>query len=302
MKHIFVVIALLLSLSSLADEPLCESTDSDCISVEQWQFSVAIGAGVLTNPLAGGDNIPLLVIPYVSYYRDHFFIENTTVGYTFIDQPLFDVSVIVEPNVEQAFFERFHLRNIIAPGASLSASDKIVDSSEGNIEAPGDELTSGITVPVSIDDISKRDWAIDSGLLGHWYVGQHNKVSFQWLSDISGTYKGQHAKIAYHHNISLFAHNAAKLQLIGGLQWKDKSLVDYYYGIDGDDNVDESLHYQGRSTITPFFGITLNYNINDDWVFKASVKQQFLGSGITDSPLIEKGDVTYFFIGGIYVF
>ncbi|KAF7764725.1 outer membrane protein [Pseudoalteromonas citrea] len=295
MKYLFAMAALFFSLFCIAEEPLCQHNNDNCIGVGQWQVSVAVGAGVLTNPLSGGDNLPLLVVPYVSYYRDKFFLENTTMGYTFAESTDFDLSVITEPNTEQAFFERFHIRNLIAPGT--------YGTTEGNIVSESD-----VTVPVtpervvSIDDIAKRRWALDSGLLGHWYLSENSKVSLQWLHDISGTYQGSHVKAAYHYQMKPLENVPIKLHLMAGVHWKDGSLVNYYYGLHERDGVDESLFYSGESVLTPVVGATINYKLSDDWVVKLSMKRQFLGSGIKNSPLIEKSHVTYLFVGGVYAF
>ncbi|WP_138593510.1 MipA/OmpV family protein [Pseudoalteromonas aurantia] len=295
MKYLFAMTALLVSLFSVAEESLCQHSDDNCISVDQWQVSVAVGTGVLTNPLSGGKNLPLLVVPYVRYYHDKFFLENTTVGYTFAESADFDLSIIAEPNTEQAFFERLHIRNLIAPGTYGVADGTIVGESEGNVPVSPERT-------VSIDDIAKRGWALDSGLLGHWYLNENSKLSLQWLHDISGTYQGSHIKAAFHHEMKPLASVPVKFHFMAGLHWKESSLVDYYYGLHERDGVDESLFYSGKSVLTPVVGATINYKLSDDWVVKLSAKRQFLGSGITNSPLIEKSHVTYFFVGGVYAF
>ncbi|MBE0370192.1 MipA/OmpV family protein [Pseudoalteromonas aurantia] len=302
MKYFIAAIAWLLSTSTFASSSLCNSSDSDCVNTSQWQFSVAIGIGELTNPLAGGDNIPLFVIPYVSYYRDRFFLENTTLGFTLLDKPKFDLSFIVEPNSEQAFFEQFHLRNIIAPGSYVATDGNIVDSPDGALEIPDDVTPPIEQREVTVDDIANRKWAIDSGLLGHWYINDSSKLSMQWLHDVSGVYRGHHAKVTYHYEFRAISKLPVNVRLIAGVHWKENALVDYYYGLRSSDEIDEQLYYQGRSVLNPFLGATLQYKLTDDWQLKASVKRQFLGAGITDSPLIRKDDVNYFFIGGVYAF
>ena len=66
--------------ASSADD--CNGPSSDCVAVGHWNFSVALGAGIRTNPVAHGANIPLVVIPQFSYYGKRVFIENLDLGVT----------------------------------------------------------------------------------------------------------------------------------------------------------------------------------------------------------------------------
>lgn len=268
----------------------CSDTGNECIDINEWHFSVAIGVGTLTNPLHGGDHIPLLVVPFFSYYGERLFLENTTLGYTLLEEPSFDVSIILEPNADKAFFERSNLRNIISPEflSSVSAVD--------NSEPKGEEKV------ITIDDIGKRQWAIDVGLLGHWYITPKSKITMQWLHDVTSRYSGHHAKVSVSHEMILPIQQPLKVRFEAGLHWKSQHLVDYYYGLSARDNVEEAHFYQGSSTLSSFASIAVNYQLTTDWQLKFSVKKQFMGSGITNSPLINSNDVTYVFLGGVYAF
>ena len=76
-KSFTCLLAMLFGLSPVraatADD--CKESSGDCVAVGKWNFSLALGAGVRTNPLLDGENIPLLVIPEFSYYGRRFFID-----------------------------------------------------------------------------------------------------------------------------------------------------------------------------------------------------------------------------------
>ena len=78
MKY-YLLLLLLFSQFCAAD---CEQASDSCAAVGEWKFSLSVGAGVYTNPLHGGDNIPLILIPKISYYGEQVFFENNTLGYT----------------------------------------------------------------------------------------------------------------------------------------------------------------------------------------------------------------------------
>ncbi|WP_172971692.1 MipA/OmpV family protein [Pseudoalteromonas sp. A25] len=300
MKQLLLTLCFMLTLHANAQS--CEPVSTECIEVGQWQFGLAVGAGVLTNPLSGGGNIPLLVIPYVSYYRDRFFLDNTTLGYTFNSSRHFDVSIIVEPNAEQAYFERFHVRNLIAPDSFFAASGTEVDSGIVPDGSLSDNELSPTVPKISIDDISKRKWTIDAGVLAHWYVDDGAKFTVSWLKDLKGVYNGQHATLSYSQQIALPDDISAKLQLKLGAHWQSEQLVDYYYGLRSRDSKDRKLYYQGKSTLSPFIALAFNYRLNARWQFKVSAKHKFLGAGISDSPLVKHQHTSSIFVGGLYEF
>ncbi|NOU50394.1 MipA/OmpV family protein [Pseudoalteromonas sp. JBTF-M23] len=300
MKQVLLAVSFMLTLQANAQS--CEPKSTECVAVGQWQFSVAIGAGVMTNPLFGGENIPLVVIPYISYYRDRFFWDNTTLGYTLSNTKHFDISVVIEPNAEQAYFERFHVRNLIAPESYFDASGTKVDSGilPDGTSSEGD--LSPITPRISIDDISKRKWTIDGGVLAHWYVNEGSKFTFSWLKDFKGVYKGQHSTLSYSQKVPLPEQLPAKLQLKLGAHWQSRQLVDYYYGLRSSDSKDPRLYYQGKSTVSPFVALAFNYRLSEKWQLKVSAKHKFLGSGISDSPLLKHHNTSSVFVGGLYEF
>ena len=115
------------SIGGSAEQSLCTDTNDECVAVGLWQISLAVGGGVLTNPVVGGDNIPLLVVPYVSYYNERFFLENTTIGYTFSDAPSFDLSAILELNGEQKYFNSLHAGNIIGVESASFNDSEVLD-------------------------------------------------------------------------------------------------------------------------------------------------------------------------------
>ncbi|MCF2857647.1 MipA/OmpV family protein [Pseudoalteromonas sp. SMS1] len=318
MKYFFFLLLIYTLTISPSSAASCAAEDQQCIEVGQWELAVAVGAGVITNPVRDGDNVPLVVLPYISYYGDKFFVDNTTVGYTFVEKPQYDLSLITQLNTERAYFERFHPSNILVSNSfsqeSGSPSNPVIDphpdtgtdsdspddidGDKDNVD-PDDKQTKK---SISIDDIAKRDWALDSGFLAHWYLEKYGKLSILWLHDVTGTYRGYHGQIDYSYHVPVGQPHIARLKLKVGAEYKSQKLVDYYYGISPLDTESEYHLYTGKATINPFVSIAFNYRLNQDWQLKFSAKQTWLGSGITDSPLIDKKYTSNVFIGGVYEF
>ena len=315
MKY-FIFLALLTHsvIAAASDSSTCSQDSEECVAVGQWHISAAIGGGVLTNPLHSADNIPLILIPYISYYNERFFLDNTTLGYTLQESHHFDFSIILELNSEQKYFNRSHAGNLIGVDAIYSESSDPISAPITDVDnpsSPNEDNSDSILPDTSksqeprqlfdLDDISKRDWALDAGLLAHWYIGERHKFSAQWAHDISDVYKGQHVRVSYKYAQSVFDW-PARFQLTTGLHWQSTKLIDYYYGLNEEDNVQQAFYYNGEQGITPFLGAAFNYRINKQWQFKFSAKRRFLSDSIVNSPIVQDRNQDYLFIGGLYEF
>ena len=78
------IVCLFCSGAAFAEED-CAAASDDCVAVGGWSLSVALGAGVRTNPLVHGQAIPLVVVPQFSYYGKRFFIDNLDPGVTLLE-------------------------------------------------------------------------------------------------------------------------------------------------------------------------------------------------------------------------
>nr|WP_275442937.1 MipA/OmpV family protein [Pseudoalteromonas sp. OOF1S-7] len=304
----------------------CETNPENCIAVSQWEISVALGAGVATNPLKDGTHSPLIVLPYVRYYSDRFFLDNTAIGYTFYDHRTFDVSWIAELNSEQAFFSRSRpgtvLRsNTLSPnineqinlpqievstGDSASGGDNVNVPNDVSVQVPDTDLDQDkeTVVPPSLtfDDLAKRKWAIDSGILAHWYISEQHKLKARLLHDVRGIYNGFHGSVEYSYKLPFGDPKFAQFQLKFGVDYKDAKLGSYYYGITHRDTELAHYRYQVNSTFNPYFGVAYNHRLSKNWQFKFTAKHQWLGSSIANSPIVDEGYTTSVFIGGVYAF
>ena len=90
----------------------CDAASPDCAVVGKWNFSLALGAGVRTNPLVQGQDLPLIVVPQFSYYGKRFYIDNLDVGLTALESAKNTLSLIASPGYDRIFFYRSDLQNI----------------------------------------------------------------------------------------------------------------------------------------------------------------------------------------------
>ena len=102
----------------------CAASSDECVPVGGWSLSVALGAGVRTNPVVHAKDIPLIVVPQFSYYGKRFFIDNLDPGFTLFEGETNTVSLIASPGYDRVFFYRSDLQNIFIGGTTSVAGGK----------------------------------------------------------------------------------------------------------------------------------------------------------------------------------
>ncbi|MCI2285787.1 MipA/OmpV family protein [Colwellia sp. MSW7] len=148
----------LLLLCSQAYATDCQKESEHCAEIGKWNFSVSLGAGMVSNPLHGGNNIPLVVIPTISYYGENIFFENNTLGYSFFENDHFIISAIGKLNYEKSYFSRRHPENILVDSSTSNTVISTPDTDDQNTNAPNEIIREPV---VNVNEVSDRDWAID---------------------------------------------------------------------------------------------------------------------------------------------
>jgi len=82
----------------------CKAPSSDCVARRCWNSGVTLGAGVRTNPLVHGRDIPLVVIPQFSYYGKRVFIDNLDLGVTLAESNTNSLNLVASPGYDRVFF------------------------------------------------------------------------------------------------------------------------------------------------------------------------------------------------------
>lgn len=275
----------------------CIATNDQCAPVNEWEFSLAVGAGILTNPLQGGKNIPLILIPKISYYGERIFFESNALGYSIYETNNFSLSAISSLNRENAFFSRWHTNNIFVPSISNGITDSSSDSGfdESISQTPDDSLST-----VNLDEVAKRKWALDAGLQANWFISQENQLKIQLLHDINNAYNGFNGKIEFNHRFADLGIANSQWQITTGINWLSKQQVDFYYGITENDTDNPRYYYQGKSAVNPYVKIDTNYKLNENWRLTFTARIEYLAQSISNSPLVKDNVIETIFLGVIY--
>ncbi len=189
-------------------------TEQD-ITTDRLHLSLSVGAGVITNPLHGGDNIPLVLIPQVAFYAEQWFFDNGRIGYSFLQTPKHHFNLVGELNSESRFFIDWHPKNVFSLQSSTLNNQFVMQ----------DEASSSRYV--DIDNLHKRQIALDAGIAYH-YVNEDHVFSVQALHDITDVYRGARAALQWQYHTVL---GKLKIKPTLGINYKSAELNSYFYGL-----------------------------------------------------------------------
>lgn len=262
--------ALLIAVSSqpVAAAPApCSAPSAECAVVGHWEISASFGAGQRSNPVAGKSDIPLVVIPHISYYGKRFFLENLELGYTLHDGDTSSFNIIATPGYDRVFFYRNDLQNIfVAGGTPLAGGSFVADSGRAFTSPP--RRTTYLVGP---------EWTFATGAV----TGQLNA-----LREVTGRHDGYEVRAALAVPLLESKHS---LVASTGLTWKSAEVVRYYYGVDE--------LYEPGSAFSPFVKLRYSVPLSDRWTANAFAHYEHLPGSIANSPIVSANHVTTVFAG-----
>jgi MipA family protein len=256
-----------------AAEDSCNSPSPECAVVGRFEVSVSLGAGQRSNPVEGRSDIPLVVIPHISWYGKRFFLENLELGFTAFENEQNTLNLIVAPGYDRVFFYRNDLQNIFIAGGTL------VSTTNGAVAIPPtgqefkvrDRHTTVLAGP---------EWTFDYGRI----TGQLNA-----LREVTSEHEGYEVRAAL---AAPLIQSKGSLVASAGLTWKSEEIVRYYYGVDG--------LYEPGSAFNPFVKLRYSHPLSERWTLNAFAHYEQLANSIADSPIITEDHVTTVFAGVVF--
>ena len=249
----------------------CSAPSSDCAVVGQWEISASFGVGERSNPVADRSDIPLVVIPRISYYGKRFFLENLELGYTLHEGDANTFSLIATPGYDRAFFVRSDLQNIFIPGGFATPTGAPPVPLDGGNFAVSPRHTTYLLGP---------EWTFSYGVL----TGQLNA-----LREVTGEHDGHEVRAAF--AVPLIR-SKSSLVASAGVTWKSAEVVRYYYGVDD--------VYEPGSALSPFIKLRYSRPLSDRWMINAFANYEHLAGAIANSPVVSENHVTTVFAGAVF--
>jgi MipA family protein len=253
----------------VAAQSACKSPSVDCVAVGDLAVSVSVGFGTRTNPVAGRDDIPLFVLPYVSYYGERFFLESLEPGVTLYESDAHTFNLIASPGFDRVFFSRKDLQNVIVPLAAVTPGFQGVTSGAQDVAFP----------------VGRRRTTY---LAGPEWMFRHDKFIGQVsaLYEVTGRHEGYEVRAAVS---APLVQRKQSLVVNTGVTWKSAQTVNYYYGVPG--------FYKPAGALSPFIKLNYALPLSDRWTFTAFVHYEYLDGSIVDSPIVSDREVVTAFAG-----
>jgi outer membrane protein len=262
---------------AVAETAPCTAPSAECAVVGAWEISASLGFGQRSNPIEGKSDIPLVVIPHISWYGKRFFLENLEVGYTLHDGEANTFNIIAAPGYDRVFFFKNDLQNIFISGTGIAGATTFTKAGtvvppEGREFQVKDRHTTYLVGP---------EWSFTYGRV----TGQLNA-----LREVTGENDGYEVRAAF--ATPLLSSPTSSLVASAGLTWKSEEIVRYYYGVDG-------LYHPG-SALNPFVKLRYSRPVSDRWTINAFAHYERLGGAISDSPIVTEDHVTTVFAGVVF--
>ncbi len=149
-----------------------------------------------------------------------------------------------------------------------------------------------------LSGMDKREGGLWLGLATTWHSGVAD-VSLEWMRAL-GKSKGNRIKLAVERSFE--AGNRIQITPYAGVQWSDSKDVDYYFGVKDSEVNTERARYEGKSTTSVNAGIRIDYALTRHQNLFLDVGLQRWGSGVTDSPLVQRSTSPSLRMGYLYRF
>lgn|SRR5512138_632832 len=274
------VAALLASVGQAASaQSSCRAPSADCVVVGKLDISLGIGYGERSNPIVGNSDIPLVLLPQISYYGERFFLENLEFGFTLYEGAHHTFNVIAAPGYDRVFFFRDDLQNIFVSGSTLAVN--VPPYEMPDLVDQGGELGREFVISGRHTTyLAGPEWLFHFGD----FIGQVGA-----LKEVTGEHNGYEVRAAI---AAPVVQSKNSLVVSAGLTWKSKELVKYYYGVDD--------LYEPGSALNPFIKLGFARPLSERWTLSAHVHYEQLDGAIADSPILVEDSVTTFFAGFVF--
>jgi len=249
--------------SDSASREGCSAGQSGCVPVGRWSFKLGAGLGIRDNPLVDQEDIPLFLIPDVSYSYEVNNYDDSSVSST-ADSTVDGVRVGLD-------------------GQTFDAeSNEPVDTNE----------------TIVLERLHSRDTALLGGLDIAYFPGRWD-MSLQVLTDVSGVHNGSESRFSVSRFVRL---GEEHFELAAGTVWQDQKTMDYYWGVYESEVENSALAYRPSSGFSPFVRIDWRRRLSGNWSLQSTVHHKWLSGEISNSPLVEEDTVLTVFLGGVYHF
>lgn len=149
-----------------------------------------------------------------------------------------------------------------------------------------------------LNGMAERKGSLWLGGVARWQHPIAN-LSAEWLGDVSGHSKGQQFKLQLDRSLRSGAFEFTPRL---AANWLDRKYVGYYYGVTAPEALSSRPFYEGDASVNTEIGLRTVYSLAPRQSLSLDVSATRLGSGIKDSPLVERRSLGGVRLGYLYRF
>jgi len=186
----------------------------------------------------------------------------------------------------------------------ISATYDVFGQESWTIGALARFRTDGYDVDDSsdLDGMDDRDNSLDLGIELSVEDSWGN-IGISFLTDALGKHDGQEVGLTYTIPIrGAFGIKKLGLRPMLGASWRSDNLNNYYYGVRADEATAVRPRYNSGDSVDPFVGVGLDYLLDERWSIFSLLKNEWLGSEITESPIVDQHSTISIILGLVYRF
>ena len=150
----------------------------------------------------------------------------------------------------------------------------------------------------SIEGLKDRDIGLGIGLrYSKYYEDAIFSFDLATLKPTDG--KGWLADFFYSH---LFLYRNWDIYVGTGFTFYSDAIVDYYLGVGHDEVTTARAYYKAKSGFRSQLELFARHPISKNWTFNAGITQSYYSNAMSDSPIVNKHNITQVMFGAVYVF
>ncbi|MCG8671525.1 MAG: MipA/OmpV family protein [Pseudomonadales bacterium] len=218
--------------------------------------------GAIENPFIGEDSIDAFIVPNVEYRGERLYFKAGELGVNLFRSQGFGAGFIVTGN------ESF-----------LSDEDFYDDNKQ-------------------LEGIKERDGTLDAGfyLVHNSELGQ---LRMRFLEEVTGEHDGRSVDANYTFDL---AYEDIRINPVVGVAWTSADMVDHFFGVSESEANEYRAEYKGENATSFYTGVRGRYEFTEHWEVDMGAYYVKLGSGISDSTLLEEDDLIVTSVGVNYNF
>jgi outer membrane protein len=144
--------------------------------------------------------------------------------------------------------------------------------------------------------ISDKKWGVEMGPTIGWR-GWPVQINFTVYAEITGHHDGTSSNLTFSVPYKL---PRGYIVPTFELDYRNSDYLDYYYGVTDDEALPSRPAYTPDDEISPAVRVRFGYELSPKWLLSGGFGVQYLGSEVSDSPIVERDHIWSARIGLAY--